>query len=282
MSSALRTLTKKINRCQVIRESCSVDMRQGVSIFHGLKLEPSAEKKIVPCRGKIKGFSRKSRNRLRIQIFSLKIAPLHFQTLTYPKEWPVDSTEWKRHLDNMEKAIKRQFPGSWFYWKLEPQKRGAPHFHLLGTINLNGWSISSYRTWLSETWFRIVGSNDILHLRAGTQCKKIKGTTRQLNYYVTKYLGKEVELIDWESPGRFWGKSGDVPSSPSLVVDLDKSEFILMRRLLRRWVRSQGSRCRKYSDRLAYLASFHVIVPWRVCMAIIQYSINGRCSNETL
>ena len=78
-------------------------------------------------------------------------------------------------------------------WKLEPQQRGAPHFHLLvwGIC----FSASSapcpncspiYRPPLFPTavprWFEIVGNNDPRHLAAGTRVEAVRSRNGVMRY----------------------------------------------------------------------------------------------------
>ena len=55
-------------------------------------------------------------------------------------------------------------------WKLEFQRRGAPHFHIL--IAQPSGDLRTFRAWLSEAWAEVVGHTDAhqreLHRRAGT------------------------------------------------------------------------------------------------------------------
>ena len=53
-----------------------------------------------------------------------------FITLTYPRQYPDVKTA-KQHLDKFRKRLRRRFPKACGVWKLELQKRGAPHFHLM-------------------------------------------------------------------------------------------------------------------------------------------------------
>lgn len=53
-----------------------------------------------------------------------------FITLTYGQNFPAPR-EAKRHLDNFIKRLRRKHDGLSGFWRLEFQKRGAPHFHLL-------------------------------------------------------------------------------------------------------------------------------------------------------
>jgi hypothetical protein len=61
--------------------------------------------------------------------------------------------------------------------------------------------------WLSNTWYRIVGSGDDRHRRAGTQVARI-ASWRGVVSYAAKYLGKELEWLPeaWhKGVGRWWG-----------------------------------------------------------------------------
>ena len=83
-------------------------------------------------RSAIKGFSKNSRRRLLYKFAKMKKSVLPvIVTLTYPNEYTHDSKQWKNDLENLFKRMVRLWPGAAFIWKLEPQKRGAPHFHLM-------------------------------------------------------------------------------------------------------------------------------------------------------
>jgi len=85
-------------------------------------------------RGRINSFSHKSRRRLMETVASVDrraVAVPLFVTLTYPSSFPTDYTVYKKHLDTFLKRLRRAFPNVWAIWRLEFQKRGAPHFHIL-------------------------------------------------------------------------------------------------------------------------------------------------------
>jgi hypothetical protein len=64
------------------------------------------------------------------------------------------------------------------------------------------------RTWVSESWYQIVGSGDERHLRAGTQVVRVK-SWRGARGYAAKYLGK-LETLQ-TSAGREAGQpSGNI------------------------------------------------------------------------
>ena len=123
-----------------------------------------------------------------------------FITLTYPGQYPEEGKEWKRHLKNFIHRLVYKFPEACGVWKLEPQKRGAPHYHLLI------WGVEYYDLWkfTGKNWFEVVGSGDINHLKAGTQVKKID-SWRGVVSYTSKYIGKVINDVGWGEVGRYWG-----------------------------------------------------------------------------
>jgi len=155
-----------------------------------------------PTRGKVGVFSKSSQRRMRDCVAKLGEAIPIFVTLTYGKEWSENWRDWKRDLDVFLKRLKRYNPNLSAIWKLEPQKRMAPHFHLLvygGRIN---------RDWLALNWAQSTGDVSIEHIKAGTEVRKVK-TVRGVAHYASKYMAKEViaELPEyWLQVGQWWGK----------------------------------------------------------------------------
>lgn len=192
-------------------------------------------------RGRVAGFTRAARRRLLtfLQSVHRECAGLPlFVTLTYPRAWPGEPKIWKRDLDTWLQRLRRAHPRAWAVWRLEPQRRGAPHYHLLlfGADRLP-------KQWLSRTWFEVVGSGDARHLRAGTQVQRSRlwnGVVR----YAAKHLGKPVETLPdgWRvGVGRWWGvhNRASVPRAPSEEA-LSRRAFTLIKRTLRRYLRSRG------------------------------------------
>jgi len=199
-------------------------------------------------RGFVKGFSASSRRRLLYRLASIDQEaaglPL-FVTLTYPGEdWEAYAREMKRHLDNFHRWLSYRHPGASVIWRLEAQRRGAPHFHLLifGIEFLNCY-------YVADAWFRIVGSEQRSHLAAGVQVAPTR-TWRAATGYVAKYIAKiDTKGVGpsevWSRPGRFWGIWGakNLPIHPE-YWRLSPEAAVQLRRLLRRHARSKGYRMR--------------------------------------
>lgn len=178
-------------------------------------------------------FSRASRRRLLHKCASTqkKINPL-LVTMTYPKEYPGAAEIWKTHLDKFAKRFFRRFPNAGFAWKLESQKRGAPHYHLM----VWGVDFIWLHAFISINWYEVVGSGDEKHLLAGTKVEKVRHSRGSKTYFA-KYIGKSEN--NWtEGVGRYWGFRGIIPWSNIFQVhNIGDKTAIQMIRYQRRFMR---------------------------------------------
>lgn len=168
-------------------------------------------------RSAINGFSRNSRRRLMYKIAGIRRdAKLPcFMTLTYPAEFPTVARA-KRDLKIFVQRFKYKYPNSSGIWKLEPQERGAPHFHGLD------WGVGEAELldWVAYTWYEIAGNGDRNHLlfhlgllHDTEPCVAQVRSWRGVWAYASKYLGKTFEVAGWTAQwtGRFWGTWGALP-----------------------------------------------------------------------
>ena len=196
-------------------------------------------------RGDVRGFSRQSRARM-MELFNKldvdwRAHPL-FITLTYPKEYSGNWKDWKRDLDVFLKRVERKLKKCACVWRLEFQKRGAPHFHIL-VFN------ASYldKDWVARAWYAIVNSGDVKHLKAGTQCVRAK-SDRQTCAYIAKYVAKVDSVGDDRQSGRIWGVRGRANLKQKIVkYCIPEQMFYKVRRMLRDWLE------RKIGRRMVHL-----------------------------
>jgi len=156
-------------------------------------------------RSEITGFSDRSRRRLRRKVHALdRDVNGHFVTLTYHETDP-SPVEAKTHLDTFIKRLFRAFPEASVIWKMEPQERGVPHFHLL----VYGIPYIPVQKWCL-IWHQCTGETSDEHAQAGVDLEAhIQRDDGRLMAYLSKYMDKRVSLGDgWDSPGRFWGIRG--------------------------------------------------------------------------
>lgn len=231
------------------------------------------------ARSRVREWSRKSRARMLRAFAELDYRAVQEQpgvaamvTLTYPGEWlsvaPTFAAS-KRHLRLLMKRWAREFgyrPAG--LWKLEFQRRGAPHYHLFVSVPYRARDGRTFERWLSDTWAAVVDHQDPeqrrRHVAAGTGVDFGAASTctdaRRLAVYFLKHGtkttdGKEYqnapplawdiqadmttgEVVDDGGTGRFWGYWG--MKRERAAVDVSVRDYYNLRRLLRRWAKSQG------------------------------------------
>jgi hypothetical protein len=221
----------------------------------------------------VTAWSRKSRARMTRTLSELDYAPMFAAgrtpamiTLTYPGDWQTVAPSGravKRHVRTLMKRWSKVFGHRPAYlWKLEFQRRGAPHLHLfavpaLGTVScLCCGEQLEFRDWLSHAWADIVAHPDLeqrrRHRLAGTGVDYREGARmtdpKRLALYFRKHGGaaggKEYQHLvpmEWRTaergPGRFWGYCGLRVVRCETYVDLDT--YLQLRRTLRRLSRSR-------------------------------------------
>jgi hypothetical protein len=164
----------------------------------------------------------------------------HFVTLTYPEVFPASPHEAKSHLDVLAKRFSRAFPDGGFIYRLEPQQRGAPHFHLL----VWGVEFHDLRQWIPKNWCSVVGSDDPMHLKwhlgvlghGNTHCVQRIDSWRGVASYAAKYMAK-VDIEAWAYPGRFWGivARQNLPWVEMVSASLSNPDAYKLLRLMRRY-----------------------------------------------
>ena len=259
----------------VIREANDYQDRYFVTLTPGM-VKISKKKALLSShrrsssggsRAPIVKWTRKSRATMVAKLASLDYSPM-FQseelvpvmiTLTYPRNWQEvvpSALVAKRHLRILQKRWERKFKSPMLaIWKMEFQRRGAPHFHIFtSTTTID----QEFKSWLSQTWAEIVGCKDPeeyrKHLRAGTGLDVAIGWKALETKLITSYFLKHnspgngskeyqnqppQEWIDQGSVGRFWG----VFNLKSLAVETEitKKDAEHIARVLRKLHRSRTS-----------------------------------------
>jgi hypothetical protein len=159
-------------------------------LFRAKVLLPSGTPHTRGPRGRVAHFSRASRKRLLDSIARLDPQPLPgsrtravFLTLTTQAvHTPV---KLKQYLDTWWKRVARRHPRASATWRMEPQKRGAPHLHLM-VYNLPYWDKRD----VQRTWGEVVGED-----RPFTRIEAVRTLTGVMAY-CAKYMAKPTDVID--------------------------------------------------------------------------------------
>ena len=211
-------------------------------------------------------WSAKSRTNMTRALSELDYDPLFasgqtpcMMTATYPGEWESVAPSGKavkRHVRILMLRWKRRWGKTPPYlWKLEFQRRGAPHLHFFLCLPEKA-SPGEFRDWLSSTWADVVAHDDPeqrrRHALAGTGIDFKEGIRardpKRLAVYFTKHGGAaggkeyqhQVPPLWWTAangPGRFWGYVG--LKRVRAEVYLEEEHYVQARRILRRIARSK-------------------------------------------
>lgn len=220
---------------------------------------------VVPAGGvsRVRVWTARSRARMLLRLHQLDYQAAGFAgrdgwrvgmvTLTYPGDWLAVAPgpdACRRHLAAFRRRFERRWGPLRAVWKREFQRRGAPHFHLVGLVPTH----PEFVTWLGVTWAEVVGHADpdelAAHRVAGTGLDfKAGGFTGPSQ--VAGYLAKEglaaakgyqnTPPAEWdaqEGVGRFWGYWRLDVVRTEVEVAGDVHRFV--GRTLRRWHRAQG------------------------------------------
>jgi len=161
-------------------------------------------------KNQIKEFSSKARRNFIFFVNSIKVDEFfnkYFITLTYHNDYPTDLRLLKLDLKKFLIYSRREFPQFEYIWKLEIQKRNAPHYHLafFFTFQLSPNQQNYFTQKINNIW------NEITSCKCN-HCKLYKSKVYSINnqYVFYSYMTKEItknkqtEIIKL---GRFWGHS---------------------------------------------------------------------------
>lgn len=167
------------------------DNVSGVELdFQGGLVVARVKRKAAPRggpRGVVSEFSPASRNRL-LKFFARLDAHAWavFITLTYMQDFPSPAVA-KTHLRAFEARLMYFAPGCSWVWRMEFQKRGAPHFHFV-VFGLPFLEKKRVQEW----WAEIIGAPGE---RPFTRIEALK-SRRKLTAYVSKYVAKVGGGVD--------------------------------------------------------------------------------------
>ena len=196
-------------------------------------------------RRRVVTYSGKSRKRL-LELFARLQDPdsrgyryrVSFLTLTTQRVHT--PKEFKRRMFILLKRFRRRHPRLAAVWRLEFQKRGAPHIHL----------VLYNAPWLDKEWIQSSWGEIVTEERPFTRIERVK-SHRSLLSYVSKYVAKDTGfnyvpkltalgvVSDGDALGRCWGVfgRGNLPFAKLgvSVVPLDASWWLIRRYCVGLW-----------------------------------------------
>jgi len=185
-------------------------------------------------RGLVSGLSSKSRLRL-IRFLAQVSRPDEpvFVTLTY-RDFTEESASWKRDLDAWCKRLCAHFPSCCAVWRLQFQRRGAPHYHLLIWLGDSG-DREGLRDMFARWWLRIINQDTPENWRYGVDLEVVTDF-RKCAFYISLYASSGEQDRTDILTGREWGcvRPGRLGLAPVVQTNLSVGGVLLLRRVLRR------------------------------------------------
>lgn len=176
-------------------------------------------------RGKIVAYSPSAARRFRHLLRNTTVRFRAHLVLTYGASWPSDGHVLKRHLRALTQVLRRrEYKG---VWKLEFQKRGAPHFHILVDKPV---SLVVVR----QAWRRILGASE-----GDAWCGRS---------WCAFYLAKQSPTpppSTLQNVGRFYGTFNLPKVEPCYVLEGSAQEMAPLVRVARRCQQSRKPRSRR-------------------------------------
>ena len=217
-----------------------IEIIGNVVTIRNIETPPPRRKSV---RGEINDFSPKSRRSLQKFLQSIDWDKIGTErileiTLTY-QDMPESGALVKSHLHRFRKNILDKYPRTILVWKLEFQKGGRPHYHLImiapKEIELGDYQIKrngkitffdrktkehhetgivGFRSYTQKRWNTIIEGSE-QNFNSGVGVDKVKNP-KALPLYLAKYIAKERKadqkdyyqhkVPEWyKSVGRFWG-----------------------------------------------------------------------------
>ncbi len=208
-----------------------------VSFWNDRDRRPKKDK-VYYRRDCVKNFSDKSRLRIkklfaRVRISSYK--EIVFLTLTWHYAYKSLGGDYYSKLNLFLQYLRDNIPDIDYVWRLEFQKRGAPHFHLIVLFKKKQGKkgVARFTKICTQAWHRIADPDSVRHKDYGCLVA-IAENYKQAFAYVSKYCAKESEVHEEEYTGRRWGRSRTLDLSPVFELNVPYAFYKFARQVIYR------------------------------------------------
>ena len=195
-------------------------------------------------RGRISDFTRRSRFRLFALLAKIsgnpKFQPI-FVTLTYHYGHINAPQSTKSQLHNFLVQLRNYDPDFQYIWRVELQKRGAPHYHMIifPSSSCGSSGTPAYQLEISRIWHSIADPNSRRHKDFGCKIKVIT-SYKMACAYVSKYVAKVSNDIPDDHQGKHWANSMNVPIEVCSTIELNEQGSRHAIEKIRRWLLKHG------------------------------------------
>lgn len=219
-------------------------------------------------RGSIDSFSYASRLRLRMALLRYRL-PSGVRvgiTLTLPwvvSDWPKVMVDFREVLHRFRVYWLRRFPDCGSIYRVELQKRGAPHLHMVSwhRLPLPPDLVDIYFSlWFDSMLHDLRGGSYSDFARRGVVVDTLPNVIASIRYLCDHASKRKQAQLGYR--GKQWGIYGksNLVQFCGLPLDFTEREFVLLKRFLRRVTRFRVDSDCVFGSRLSRLRSLNRVV----------------------
>jgi len=248
----------------------------------------------VGRKGEVVTFSRKSRRNLMIKLAEMKSRFEFWQDFTFADDvmQNLSVKERAKFTSKVLKAFKLWLDREEYkiqgVWKREWRKRitgilqgrYVPHFHILYLIEgISEMEYFKLAKLFAQKWVEFTGTKNYekaLQVAQHPKSYRLIKSRKQANLYVSdrKYISKYGEYVSEESIGRNWGYIGNPEFAENKIFYLNLSEMVLMRRILRNFVRKSKKKFKRLI--VEKYSRFFVFIERLTVYRILEWIVRNR------
>ncbi len=201
-------------------------------------------------RGKITHFSKRARFRLFHLLAKidddLKFKPI-FCTLTYHYGHENSKISTKSQLHHFLTRLRQLDQKVQLFWRIESQKRGAPHYHLIifPATDFHSGKEDAYAIAISRIWHEIADPKSYRHEQYGCKIININSYSQACSY-MSKYIAKQQDINSEFIEGKHWGCSRNLPILRLAHMQMNDRMIRAFVEKIRQWLMANGKE--NYAD----------------------------------
>jgi len=224
---------------------------------------PAKRRRGGGIRGKVFGYSDDARLRLIRRLSQVDARSLDIPimvTLTYHHGHQRDDTAHIADRRAWIARIRRRYPEIRLIWRLELQRRGAPHYHVILWLPRGDRRLREppAQRFIRTAWHDIADASSRAHERHGVAITALESRTHGYKY-LAKYVAKEITAAERDFPGRRWGMTSNVPTRPRYVLRITEDERRSLLDVLNKWLAKRTGRPEWADWYTGYPATQHIL-----------------------
>lgn len=187
-------------------------------------------------RDMVKAFSHASSTRMKLLLSKIDMQYYRtrlFFTCTFHNVYPLDKEGLNRYLQALLKRIEYHLPSASIIWRIELQKREAPHFHFLIFFpgKLNAISKIKIASQLKNHWGILTKKINYFSYSTASDVREMNSNNK-LFIYLAKYSSKQSDKEIPKLYGRLWGYRNEFVFREEKYFEVSKEYFLALKKVI--------------------------------------------------